>query len=101
MALTIDSVTGNSADASIDVSLSGAAIGTKVDIERRIVGASRDDARAFGVPEDEVVATYTVARNYTLTTGSAVWKDLSVRYGINYEVRARDVGFNTWTGWES
>lgn len=96
MALTIDSVVANDADAAIDVALSGGAFGAKVDIERRIPIASHNAALALGVPPDEVGRTDLVTRDHVLINGAGTWQDYQVRSKVTYEYRAREGTFS-WT----
>lgn len=95
MAVLSISTSGDAPNARISVLITGGTPGALVDIERQIVRWRRADARAKGVPESEVNASWRVATDHPLPLGAGTWHDYRVRSGIEYAYRVRE-GSHDW-----
>lgn len=102
MPVTFDSVSPSGSEATLDVRFTPTGLVIAVEIERRIPAASRDDARAMGVPEEEVTSTYTVTKNHPVRSGRNTWRDYQVRHDVDYSYRVRStLEPNGWTHTDS
>lgn len=93
-------VRANAADGTIDLAYTGATPGRTLNIERRVPFARRAAARARGASRAETSGRTQVTRDHPLPQAAGTWQDRQVRFGVDYEYRARE-GNRTWGAWRS